>query len=118
MPEPTKPTSYGPDRIRIKPTTTGAAIVTTAHDRNTVRTILDLLLDEYADDFDTVAAGLTAPAGHPTGLMPYERLVEQLMGRLPGDAPLHGPEVAAVAKELNDIAKPKGLPSQREAGAA
>lgn len=115
---PTGRPAYGPDRLRVNVTTLGVQLDTETHDRHTVETVLDLLLGEMLDDFDTVAALKPTPDGHAPERLPYDRLVAALVARLPRTAPLGVGEAAAMATELHDIARPKGLPSQREAGAA
>lgn len=112
------PGCFGPDRIRVQPTTSGAEIDTEVHDRQTVETVLGLLLGEFADDFEAIADLKPTHDGRTPERLPYERLVAALVAALPKTAPLYGAEVARMADELHTIARPKGLPSQREAGAA
>jgi hypothetical protein len=115
---PTGRPSYGPDHLRVNATTTGAEIDTETHDRHTIETVLGLILGEYADDFEAVADLQPTHDGHAPERLPYERLVEQLVTRLPRTAPLYGAEVARMADELHTIARPKGLPQQRKGGEA
>jgi hypothetical protein len=117
VPEPIKPTTYGPDRLKVRATLAGAEVDTETHDRKTVENVLDYLLDN-PDVFDEIARQDQPADGHAAERLLYERLVEQLVNTLPKTAPLYGAEVARFADELHTIARPKGLPQQREGGAA
>lgn len=109
---------FGPDRIRVRATTSGAELDLETHDRHTVETIVSLLLENHLDDLDEIARKDKPADGHEAERLLYERLVESLAKKLPRTAPLYGAEVPALADELHAIARPKGLPGQRDGEAA
>jgi hypothetical protein len=110
--------TFGPDRIRVRATTTGAELDLECHDRRTVEAVLSALLEDHLDTFDEIARQDQPADGHAAERLLYERLVEQLVKALPKNAPLYGAEVPALADELHEIARPKALPGQRDGEAA
>jgi hypothetical protein len=107
--------TFGPDRIRVSATTTGAELDLETHDRRTVEAVLSALLEDHLDTFDEIARQDQPADGHAAERLLYERLVEQLVKALPKNAPLYWAEVPALADALHEIARPKALPGQRGA---
>jgi hypothetical protein len=119
MPDRTTPVT-GPHPIHITAIPGGANLDITAYLRNAIHDALDLLTGELLEDFDR-AVEQTPCDPHKVERpedLPFERLVNTLVERVGAPLPVYGQQVAKLADALHQIARPKGLPGQREAGAA
>lgn len=113
--------TYGPDRIAVAAIPGGATIDVSTY---LTRVILALINDEAGALYDIAdldeSAAHYRSHGNDDSHAAHERdaLIEELVERLAPRLPVYGAEVSGLAVLLREIAAPKPVPSQREAGAA
>lgn len=113
--------NYGPDRIAVGTIPGGATIDVSTY---LTRAILAIIRDEAGALYDIAdldeSAAHYRSHGNDDSHAAHERdaLIEELVERLAPQLPVYGAEVAGLAERLREIAAPKSVPAQREAGAA
>lgn len=109
----------GPTRIYVEALPGGARLDLSALTEQIVGDVIDALLDpadtEAWDRLHDLADTDRTPA---EGRLPYEELVAELVARSSSTVPLYGPAALELTRRLREAVAPKGVPSQREAGAA
>ncbi|MCU1668391.1 MAG: hypothetical protein JWP40_1318 [Blastococcus sp.] len=120
MPDRQMPVS-GPHRIYVEAIPTGARLDITAYLETAVLALIRDHLDELNDlaELD-VSAQHQISTGNSDSYAGHERdaRIEELVAGLSPQLPVYGPQVAKLADALHQIARPKGLPGQRQGGAA
>jgi hypothetical protein len=110
----------GPIPIHIRTTPTAIVLDMEALTRLIVGDVLDALLDPSDtgawDRLHELADTEAAPT--PEGRLPYEELVAELTERCSSRVPLYGTKARELADRLAQLAGPRPVPHQREAGAA
>jgi hypothetical protein len=113
MPDHTTPVT-GPHRIHIRAIPTGAELDLTSFVQHVITETVERLTNDLYDDLCEIAEH--HPADRESLLT--ERLVQRLVTEGTTTVPVYGPQVKALSYALVEVFAPKGLPSQREAGAA
>lgn len=105
------PTTYGPHRVRVAATPSGAALDVRALVADVLVELVtnSALFDLFTDWADAIETG-SRPDPYAADPLRLEHLLDQL----DTSAYVYGAEVGRLAEELAEMARPKALPVQQD----